>query len=94
MNTLDLLLKHASPSYEASYAKGIPMKYHEQVKKDLKHCNATMCFMYRAFGGNSFRYIFRGKSKPGFKRPQAWCPKPHADTFAIYEKGVNTWLIS
>jgi hypothetical protein len=93
MDTLDLIYKYKSPSNEASYAKCIPMKYLKQIQEDLKHDNATRVFMNRAFGGDKYRYMFRGKSKLGFKRPQAWCPKPHAETFAIYEKGVNTWLV-
>ena len=100
MDTLDLLYKHASPAEESSYAKGIPMKYLKQVQEDLKHDNATKVFMYRVFGGYSFRYMFRGGDKyktpannTGYhKRPSAFCHKAMADTFTIYEKGGNNWL--
>ena len=84
MNILNILEKYESPESEASFYKGIPIKYLKDVQKSL-------LFYDSLDGVKTFRYIFRGKSKPGFKRPQAWCPKAHADTFAVYEKGVNNF---
>ena len=74
--------KYASPSSEASFAKGIPMKY-------LKLMQSSLLYFDSLEGVKGFRYCFRGKSKPGFKRPQAWCPKAQADTFAIYERSLS-----
>jgi|TARA_B100000470_G_scaffold221426_1_gene211770 hypothetical protein len=91
MNTLELLEKYASPKGEASFAKGIPIKYLKEVREALKLGDTVEAVEKKwteaGWTYNSFRYVFRGKSKPGFVRPRAWCPKPHAETFAIYERG-------
>jgi hypothetical protein len=81
MTTIELLTKHASPFFEESLAKGIPIKY-------LKTVQAALLFGEASEGLTGFRYMFRGKSKPGYKRPQAWCSKAGAETFAIYKRSV------
>jgi hypothetical protein len=32
------------------------------------------------------RYRYRGKSKPGYARPQSFCHMNFADTFAVYTR--------
>ena len=70
-----LLLKHLVPSsYTGTcIASNIPIKY----LKYFKEVSASR----RA---KRVRYRYRGKSKPGYKRPQSFCHMNHADTFAIY----------
>ena len=75
--TLDeLMIKYASPANESSLAKNIPIK--------------LLPWFQGEFSGPSrkkVRYIFRGVSIPGvYKRPQSWCHKAMADTFAIYNR--------
>ena len=82
MTSIEILEKYESPSSESSIAKGIPMKY-------LKLMQSSLLYFDSLDGVKGFRWVFRGKSKPGFKRPQAWCPKPHAETFAIYERSLS-----
>jgi len=82
MTSMEILKKYKSPESEASFAKGIPMKY-------LKLMQSSLLYFDSLDGVKGFRWVFRGKSKPGFKRPQAWCPKPHAETFAIYERSLS-----
>lgn len=77
-----ILQIYRSSSSESSFAKGIPMKY-------LKLMQSSLLFYDSLEGVKGFRYVFRGKSKPGFKRPQAWCPKAQADSFAIYERSLS-----
>ena len=81
LKPIEILTKYQSPIEEASFAKGIPMKY-------LKQIQAAMLFSDTIQGVKGFRYEFRGPSKPGFKRPQAWIPKAHATSFAIYERSL------
>ncbi len=81
MTSSEILEKYKSPESEASFAKGIPMKY-------LKLMQSSLLYFDSLDGVKGFRWVFRGKSKPGFVRPQAWCPKPHAETFAIYERSL------
>ncbi len=82
MTSMEILEKYESPSNETSFAKGIPMKY-------LKLMQSSLLYFDSLEGVKGFRYCFRGKSKPGFKRPQAWCPRSQADTFAIYERSLS-----
>lgn len=81
MYIMELLQKHASPMNEESIAKGIPIKYLKQVQKALQFGSSPEDTI-------GFRYMFRGKSKLGYKRPQAWCSKAGADTFAIYKRSL------
>ena len=54
-------------------AAGIPIKYLKYFKLVSKHKDAK-----------KIRYRYRGKSKPGYARPQSFCHMNMADTFAIY----------
>ena len=63
--------KYLSTKYEASVAKGIPMKYLNFFKEFSKKVKPL-------------RIRYRGKSKLGYDRPYAYCHMNGADTFAIY----------
>ena len=65
-----LLESFRSPGYETSEIKGIPMLLYRKVTR-LLPCKDR-------------RIKFRGKSKPGYIRPQAHTIKKYADTFAVY----------
>ena len=65
-----LLESFRSPSSDESMFKGIPMLLYRKVTR-LLPCKDR-------------RIKFRGKSKPGYIRPQAHTIKKYADTFAIY----------
>ena len=65
-----LLRKYFSPVSENSTFKGIPMSLYEKVTRLLPMKDR--------------RIKFRGKSKPGYTRPQSHTIKKYADTFAIY----------
>ena len=65
-----LLESFRSPGYETSEFKGIPMVLYRKVTR-LLPCKDR-------------RIKFRGKSKPGYIRPQAHTIKKYADTFAVY----------
>ena len=65
-----LLRKYFSPVSENSTFKGIPMSLYKKVTRLLPITDR--------------RIKFRGKSKPGYIRPQAHTIKKFADTFAIY----------
>ena len=65
-----LLESFRSPSSHESMFKGIPMLLYRKVTR-LLPCKDR-------------RIKFRGKSKPGYIRPQAHTIKKYADTFAIY----------
>ena len=65
-----LLGKYLSPNSENSTFKGIPMVLYRKVT----------CLL----PSKDRRIKFRGKSKPGYIRPQAHTIKEFADTFAIY----------
>ena len=71
-NKLDIALLESfrSPSSEQSMFKGIPMLLYRKVTR-LLPCKDR-------------RIKFRGKSKPGYTRPQSHTIKEFADTFAIY----------
>ena len=71
-NKLDiaLLASFRTPSSEESMFKGIPMLLYRKVTR-LLPCKDR-------------RIKFRGKSKPGYTRPQSHTIKEFADTFAIY----------
>ena len=71
-NKLDIALLESfrSPSSHESMFKGIPMVLYRKVTR-LLPCKDR-------------RIKFRGKSKPGYIRPQAHTIKKFADTFAIY----------
>jgi len=65
-----LLESFRSPSSHESMFKGIPMSLYKRVTRMLP-CKDR-------------RIKFRGKSKPGYIRPQSHTIKKFADTFAIY----------
>ena len=65
-----LLESFRSPSSHESMFKGIPMTLYRKVTR-LLPCKDR-------------RIKFRGKSKPGYTRPQSHTIKEFADTFAIY----------
>ena len=65
-----LLRKYFSPVSENSTFKGIPMSLYKKVTRLLPMKDR--------------RIKFRGKSKPGYTRPQSHTSKEFADTFAIY----------
>ena len=71
-NKLDIALLESfrSPSSEESMFKGIPMLLYRKVTR-LLPCKDR-------------RIKFRGKSKPGYTRPQSHTIKEFADTFAVY----------
>ena len=71
-NKLDIALLESfrSPSSHESMFKGIPMTLYRKVTR-LLPCKDR-------------RIKFRGKSKPGYIRPQAHTIKKYADTFAVY----------
>ena len=89
IKTIEILTKYQSPIEEASFAKGIPMKYLKQIQGSLLYADGMQ-------GVKGLRYVFRGAAKyktsankTGYhKRPQAWCHKAMADTFAIYERSL------
>ena len=65
-----LLESFRSPSSHASMFKGIPMVLYRKVTRLLPMKDR--------------RIKFRGKSKPGYKRPASHTIKEFADTFAVY----------
>ena len=65
-----LLESFRSPSSDESMFKGIPMILYRKVTRLLPMKDR--------------RIRFRGKSKPGYIRPQAHTIKKYADTFAVY----------
>ena len=67
-----LLGKYFSPNSENSTFKGIPMSLYEKVTRLLP--------------SKDRRIKFRGKSRPDiwYVRPQSFCHKYAADTFAVY----------
>ena len=65
-----LLRKYLSSDSENSTFKGIPMSLYKEVTRLLPMKDR--------------RIKFRGKSKPGYIRPQAHTIKEFADTFAVY----------
>ena len=67
---ITLLESFRSPDSHESEFKGIPMSLYDTVTR-LLPCKDR-------------RILFRGTSKPGYKRPQAYTIKAMADTFAIY----------
>jgi len=71
-NKLDIALLESfrSPSSDESMFKGIPMILYRKVTRLLPMKDR--------------RIKFRGKSKPGYIRPQAHTIKKYADTFAVY----------
>ena len=71
-NKLDIALLEGfrSPSSDESMFKGIPMVLYRKVTRLLPMKDR--------------RIKFRGKSKPGYTRPQSHTIKEFADTFAIY----------
>ena len=69
-NEIKLLEKYISPSSETSAFKGIPINLYDGVTRMLPM--------------KKRRIKFRGKSKTWYKRPQSFCHKFAADTFAIY----------
>ena len=71
-NKLDIALLESfrSPSSHESMFKGIPMLLYRKVTR-LLPCKDR-------------RIKFRGKSKPGYTRPQSHTIKKYADTFAVY----------
>lgn len=78
MTTLnELMIKYASPANERSLAKNIPIKLLPWFQGEFT----------KPWYSKKVRYIFRGVSIPGvYKRPQSWCHKDMADTFAIYNR--------
>ena len=79
--TLDeLMIKYESPANETSLAKGIPIKLLPWVQGE-----------FNAPSRRKVRYVFRGVSG-GWRfgvwyiRPQSFCHKGMADTFAIYKR--------
>ena len=71
-NKLDIALLESfrSPSSHESMFKGIPMSLYREVTRLLPMKDR--------------RIKFRGKSKPGYTRPQSHTIKEFADTFAVY----------
>ena len=71
-NKLDIALLESfrSPNSDESMFKGIPMLLYRKVTR-LLPCKDR-------------RIKFRGKSKPGYTRPQSHTIKKYADTFAVY----------
>ena len=67
---ITLLESFRSPSSHESMFKGIPMVLYRKVTRLLPMKDR--------------RIKFRGKSKPGYKRPASHTIKEFADTFAIY----------
>ena len=68
--TIALLESFRSPSSHESMFKGIPMILYRKVTRLLPMKDR--------------RIKFRGKSKPGYTRPQSHTIKEFADTFAVY----------
>ena len=75
---MTLLAKYLSPEKEASVFKGIPIA--------LRHSDEVRNLMMT----RKFSVKYRGKSKHLghiiYIRPQSYCHKEYADTFAIYPK--------
>ena len=76
---MTLLAKYLSPENETSVFKGIPIA--------LRHSDEVRNLMMT----RKFSVKYRGTSKfltPGkpflYRRPQSYCHKEYADTFAIY----------
>ena len=67
---ISLLESFRSPSSHESMFKGIPMILYRKVTRLLPMKDR--------------RIKFRGKSKPGYKRPASHTIKEFADTFAVY----------
>ena len=56
-------------------AANIPIKYLSYFKEVSASRRAK-----------NVRYRYRGKSKPGYQRPQSFCHMHGADTFSVYNK--------
>ena len=56
-------------------AANIPIKYLSYFKEVSASKRAK-----------KLRYRYRGKSKPGYQRPQSFCHMHGADTFSVYHK--------
>ncbi len=75
---MTLLAKYLSPKTDYSVFKGIPIA--------LRHSDEVRNIMMT----RKFSVKYRGTSKVGawgteiYKRPQSYCHKEYADTFAIY----------
>jgi hypothetical protein len=73
---MTLLAKYLSPENESSVFKGIPIA--------LRHSDEVRNIMMT----RDFSVKYRGTSKycgkDSYIRPQSYCLKDHADTFAIY----------
>lgn len=83
----ELMMKYASPANERSLAKGIPIKLLKWVQHEI--ANETyptkVRYMFRGHSGG-WRYNEDLDSYEWYKRPQSFCHKGMASTFAIYER--------
>lgn len=73
---LQMLEQYKSPDNVMSSYRHIPIGYVNAIKKHFR---------------GKFRILYRGSSKKGYKRPQAYCNMRYADTFALYEP--NRWRV-
>ena len=65
--------KYFSPTLETSVYKGVPIGLLDEFRATVQ-----------AAGFKPYRIRFRGKSVPGYRRPQEHCPKRLAETFSVY----------
>ena len=85
--TLDeLLVKYESPAGETSLAKGIPIKLLPWVQKEFNApSRRKVRYVFRGVSGG-WRYLENMGKYEWYIRPQSFCHKGMADTFAIYKR--------
>ena len=79
-----ILEKYISPENESSTFKGIPisLRYSDEVRNLMM----TRMFSVKYRGKSKLNYVDGVLDSPAdmYIRPQAYCHKDHAETFAIY----------
>ena len=76
---MTLLAKYISPENESSVFKGIPIDLRDS--DEVRNLMMTRMFSVKYRGTSKIGYV----TSPSFyKRPQSYCHKEWADTFAIY----------
>ena len=73
---MTLLAKYLSPENESSTFKGIPIS--------MRHSDEVRNLMMTRKFSVKYRGTSKHCGKDTYIRPQSYCHKDHADTFAIY----------
>ena len=76
---MTLLAKYISPENESSVFKGIPIDLRNS--DEVRNLMMTRMFSVKYRGTSKIGYV---NSPSFYNRPQSYCHKEWADTFAIY----------